>query len=189
VTSGDADRELVSRLRRSQPGAFDELYRRYREKIWRFLRQLSGSTEAAEDLFQDTWLAAARHAHRLEEDTVLSAWLYTIARNKHRNALRWRMFYEERLARARTQPVEEPSQPDVETERRARARNLAAAFSRLAEAHREILLLSVGEALDTMEIAKILDLRAEAVRKRLSRARAELQRHAEVHPMKKDRIK
>ena len=45
----------------------------------------------AEDLFQDTWLAAARHAHRLHEGSQLLPWLYTIARNKHHNAFRMRV--------------------------------------------------------------------------------------------------
>ena len=70
VSSGPSDRDLVLLLRRRHPGAFDEIFRRYKDRIWRFLVRLTGSEPAAEDLFQDTWLAAARNAHLLREEAV-----------------------------------------------------------------------------------------------------------------------
>jgi RNA polymerase sigma-70 factor, ECF subfamily len=174
VCSPSPDFELVSRLRARKPGAFDELYRGERNRIWRFLRQLTGSVQAAEDLFQETWLAAARNVHRLREDTHVVSWLYTIARNKHRNALRSRVFDERRRARIRAEPVATVEPPDVAMDVRTRAKKLAAAFARLPEAYREVVLLCCVEGLDAEEVARILDLRPDAVRKRLSRARAAL---------------
>jgi RNA polymerase sigma-70 factor (ECF subfamily) len=53
-----------------------------------------------------------------------------------------------------------------------------AAFPRLTEAHREVLLLCLVEGLDSEAAGRVLDCRPEAVRKRLSRARAELARLA-----------
>lgn len=170
--------ELVARLRRRDPGAFDELYRLHRESIWRFLRRLAGTDAAAEDLFQETWMAAARHAHGLEEETRLLPWLYTIARNRYRNALRLRAADARRASagpEASGLAAAGPS-PHAESETRDRARVVAAAFQRLPEAHREILLLAAVDGLDASAIAAILDLRPEAARKRLSRARAELSR-------------
>jgi DNA-directed RNA polymerase specialized sigma24 family protein len=51
---------------------------------------------------------------------------------------------------------------------------VAASFGRLAVAYREVLLLAFVEGLETREIASVLALREDAVRKRLSRARAAL---------------
>jgi RNA polymerase sigma factor (sigma-70 family) len=174
VSSGIPDRDLVLLLRRRQPGAFEELYRRYRDRIWRFLARLAGRVDIAEDLFQDTWLAAARNAHRLREDTELGPWLFTIARNKYRNGLRFVSFDERKRTNLSTSEQPTPSSPDHDAVVRQQIANLAASFDRLPSANREVLLLALVEGLETGEIAAILGLREDAVRKRLSRARAAL---------------
>ena len=71
-----------------------------------------------------------------------------------------------------------PAAPEVDVDARADAARVAAAFPRLTEAHREVLLLCLVEGLDSETAARVLGLRPEAVRKRLSRARAELARLA-----------
>lgn len=175
------DRELVTDLRARKPGAFDRLYHRYHERIWRFLARLAGP--GAEDLFQETWLAAARHVHRLRAETTLLPWLFTIARNKHRNASRsW--------ARQRRQSalvVDEGQQlvPDEAAHARREAEQTLAAFTRLPDAYREVLLLCVMEELDVLDIGLVLGCSADAVRKRLSRARQELARLTGRHPERK----
>lgn len=80
--------EVVRSLIAGQSGAFDEMYGLYADQIWRFLVRLAQNQALAEDLFQETWLAAARHSHLLREDSSLLRWLYTIARNAHR--MSWR---------------------------------------------------------------------------------------------------
>jgi RNA polymerase sigma-70 factor (ECF subfamily) len=174
VSSGPSDADLVRLLRRRQPGAFEELFRRYRDRIWRFLARLAGRGDLAEDLFQETWLAAARNAHRLREDTQLGAWLYTIARNKHRNGLRLGASEGHKRAGAHATPPLAPVGPDERADARREAARVADAFARLPEAHREVLLLAIVEGLDGPAIASVLAIREEAVRKRLSRARAAL---------------
>jgi len=181
LSCGPSDHDLVLLMRRRQPGAFEQVYRRHRDRIWRFLHRLA--THGAEDLFQETWLAAARNAHRLREDTQLLPWLYTIARNKHRNALRFQAFDQRRRADAAAEPSAQPTTPDDDAQARARARQLSLAFSRLPEAHREVLLLCLVEGLSCDDAAGVLALRADAVRKRLSRARVELARLMGTEPV------
>jgi RNA polymerase sigma factor (sigma-70 family) len=176
VTEGFSDADVVARLRGRNPGAFDEVYRRYHQRIWRFLHRLSGSTQAAEDLFQETWLAAARNAHRLSVDTQLLPWLFTIARNKHRNSIRLRMFERQKHAAALTEPTPAALDPDDQADARAEVQKLSRCLAGLPELHREVLLLHFVETLDTADVARVLGIREDAVRKRLSRARAELMR-------------
>jgi RNA polymerase sigma-70 factor (ECF subfamily) len=169
-----SDPELLRALGSREDGAFEELFARYRERIWRFLARLAGDRATAEDLFQETWFAAARHAERLREDTQLLRWLYTIAHNKHRNARRgWAAEWRRRTALAGADPGATPP-PDAAAASRVEAQRVAAAFSRLPEAHREVLLLCACEGLEAEDAAEVLGVSAEAVRKRLSRARAEL---------------
>lgn len=170
----ESDHELVDRLRRQERGAFDELYRLHSPRIWAFLARLSGRRDEAEDLFQETWIQAARHAHRLEPESRLLPWLYTIARNTHRNARRFLLFDFRKREAFGLEPIEHAPMPDEQAEGRALAQRVEAAFGALGDAHREILLLAFVEGLSHAEVAAVLGLREDAVRKRLSRARAEL---------------
>lgn len=166
--------ELVQGLRRREPAAFDEMYRRYHARIHRFLVRLAGQRELADDLVQDTWLAAARNAASLAEDTDLGAWLFTIARNRHKSHRRWALvdwFRREGAAHAPRDPV--PT-PEAHASANATAAALEEALTELSPTYREVLLLSVIEGLDSGQVATVLDIKPEAVRQRLSRARAEL---------------
>jgi RNA polymerase sigma-70 factor (ECF subfamily) len=169
-------------LRQRRQGAFDEVYARYREAVWRFLVRLSGRRDIAEDLFQETWLAAARNAHLPQQDSRLMPWLYTIARNKHHNAVRFRLLAQKRLDEALAEPSPAAGEPEADADARRRAAAVAHALASLPEAYREILLLFFDEGLETEDVARILGLRADAVRKRLSRARAELARRLDISP-------
>ncbi len=169
-----ADSDLLARLRQRHPGAFDQLYQRHRAAIWTLLLRLSGRPDFAQDLFQETWLAAARNAHGLREDTHLLAWLCTIARNKYKNALRGFAVDRGRQAAFEALHAGGTISPDTEANDRRRARRVLDAMGRLPEAHREVLTLAAIDGMGAPEIAKVLDVREDAVRKRLSRARAEL---------------
>jgi RNA polymerase sigma-70 factor, ECF subfamily len=168
----ESDGELVLALRARQTGAFDRLYARHSERIWRFLCRLAGA--GADDLFQETWLAAARHVHRLREDTELLPWLFTIARNKHRNGLRTWARKTRVSETLRAQANRAPVPVDEQVHTRAEAERTRAAFDRLPAAHREVLLLCVVEHLNTAAVARLLACSEAVVRKRLSRARQEL---------------
>ena len=164
---------LVRALHQGERGAFDRLYALHHERIWSFLLRLTGRKDEAEDLFQETWLAAAKAASQLESESRLLPWLFTIARNKHRSARRFLLFDLRKRALQALEPL--PEAPDAEaTLRQAEeAEALQRAFYALPDASREVLLLSL-EGFDAPHIAGVLGLREDAVRKRLSRARVEL---------------
>jgi RNA polymerase sigma factor (sigma-70 family) len=66
---------------------FQELLDRHGEDVWRTLRAMVGA-QAAEDCFQETFLAALRAYPRLRPDSAPRAWLLTIAHNKAIDHLR-----------------------------------------------------------------------------------------------------
>jgi RNA polymerase sigma-70 factor (ECF subfamily) len=165
---------LVERLRGGDGRALADVYALYHERIWSFLLRLSGRRHLAEDLFQETWLAVARGAARLRDDTDLRAWLFTVARNRHRSYRRWAVLDIARLLELGAAPAALALAPDQEAEARAEAARAEAAFARLSDAHREVLLLVVGEGLDATRAGAVLGLSPDALRQRLHRARAEL---------------
>lgn len=101
-------------------------------------------------------------------------WLFTVARNKHRNARRFGVFdYRRKEALAASTPFL-PEQAEEAALARIQAERVNLAFARLPEAFREVLLLCSVEGMESPEAARVLGISPEAVRKRLSRARAEL---------------
>ncbi len=168
-----SERDVVCGLIAGHSGAFDEMYDRFADRIWRFLVRLAQNEALAEDLFQETWLAAASHAHLLREDSSLLRWLYTIARNAHR--MSWRS---KRADAAKCLLFhlsgEAPRHGDEALAAGLDLARASAAIARLPETFREVLVLCALEELSSEDAAAILAISPEAVRKRLSRARAEL---------------
>ncbi len=165
---------LVARLRGRDASAFDAVYARYHERVFRFLLRLTGRRQVAEDLFQETWIAVARDAHTLADGSDLAAWIFTVARNRYRTHRRWALLDVTRIFSFGAEiDVESPS-PEGEVVARAEAASAREAFASLSPAAREVLLLAVGEGLEAPRVAEVLGVSPEAARQRLSRARAEL---------------
>src|SRR5688500_14648362 len=83
--------QIVGRLRAGDPVAFDAVYDTFNERLYRFLARLCNSRDVAEDLTEETWLRLVMHAQRLQPDTRLGAWLFTVARNLHASYCRSRI--------------------------------------------------------------------------------------------------
>src|SRR5262245_52025087 len=93
----ESDADLISRVRDGDAAAFRALYARHEGRVFRFLLRLADDRAVAEDLFQETWLALARGARRLDAVDDLSPLLFTIARNKFLNWRRWSVLDMSRL--------------------------------------------------------------------------------------------
>lgn len=173
-----SERSLVDGLRRGDGAAFDAVYARYRGRVYGFLLRLSNRHDVAEDLFQDTWIKLARNARRLEEDTDLGAWLFRVARNAWVSHARWSMLDVSRLVTFEDDAL--PAACAVDPEGRAdvarKVQRLQQAFAMLPAASREVLLLVAVEGFEQDQAAAILGISYDALRQRLSRARALLAR-------------
>lgn len=171
------DTLLVEALRRGEPAAFDRAYGEHRARVYSFLARLSGRADIAQDLFQETFLKLARNANTLRPDTDLAAWLFTVARNEF---LTYRRRAAARPAEAPTLDDDHPAyaahahDPERHTAAARELERLDAALATLPEAHREVLLLVAVEGLEADRACLVLGLRADALRQRLSRARAAL---------------
>ena len=170
------DSTLVAALRHRDPAAMRALYERYSDRIFGFLYRLTRDRALADDLHQETWLAAARHAVNLRPESDLAAWLFTIARNKYRSWCRWSV-----LAEPFGHPLKEQEHAGSENPQggfqngfQDDLRDLEQALARLAPPFREVLLLVGCEGLQATQVARILGITPEAVRQRVARARAAL---------------
>src|SRR5690349_4809044 len=78
----------LTRARAGDEGAFRELTDPYRRELQLHVYRIVGSTQDAEDLLQETLLAAWRGLEQFEERASVRAWLYRIATNRSLDALR-----------------------------------------------------------------------------------------------------
>ena len=174
----ECELQLVGRLRTGDSEAFDAVHQAFNGRLYNFLARLSNRHDVAEDLLEETWLRLVTHAGRLRPDTRLGPWLFTVARNLYASYCRSRLLEESHAAglmglwphgRRGPSPLEAAEASEAE-------RRVVTALASLPLACREALLLVAVEGLRHSEAAEICGVTAEAMRQRVSRARALLAR-------------
>jgi RNA polymerase sigma-70 factor (ECF subfamily) len=173
---------LLERLRSADSAVFEdafrEVYAAEKAVVYGLLLRLSGDATATADLFQNVWLKLARHRQTLRPDTVLRAWLCTVARNEYLNHRRAQTLD---LSRVLTLDLEQPADASPSD---PRVLELNAALRQLSDADREVLLMTSVDGLSLPQAAAALGIAEPALRQRLSRARrrltAELEREDTV---------
>ncbi|MFN0040447.1 MAG: sigma-70 family RNA polymerase sigma factor [Burkholderiales bacterium] len=152
------------------PPQFEALVHAYSKDLYRFGYWLCRDRWQAEDLVQETLMAAWRSIGSVREKTSLKAWLFSILRNEH-----FRCYRKKRLETIETDLDElQVAGDSVELERV----ELEASLRALPESLREPLLLQVLGGFSGREIAGLMNLSEENVMTRLSRARQHLYRSA-----------
>jgi RNA polymerase sigma-70 factor (ECF subfamily) len=176
----ECELELVKRLRAGDAGAFDAVHDEFNGRLYTFLARLMRSRERAEDLLEETWLRLVTHAARLQPDTRIGPWLFTVARNLYVSHCRARMLEEayvnDGIALWPPAPQSSPFDETAANELEAR---IETALARLTPMYREALLLVAVEGLEPSEAAEICGVSATTMRQRLKRARDLLARRVE----------
>jgi RNA polymerase sigma-70 factor, ECF subfamily len=180
----DTELALVERLRRGDTGAFDVVYDEYHGRIFNFLARLSRRRDVAEDLTEETWLRLVSRSGRLSADTRLAPWLFTVARNLYASYRRARLIEDSHAtALIGLWPAGAPARsPFEETAANEADRRLESALAELPATSREVLILVGIEGLTPAEAAVVCGVSPEALRQRLSRARAQLAKWLDAVP-------
>ena len=146
-----------------------ELVEQYAGLLFGIARRLSGCPTDAEDLVQQTFLAAHAHGDQLRDTTKVRAWLCTILRNEFLKLIRSRR----RASTISLDGLGEPSSPDhSNTEVDGEA--ILLALDSLPEEFRIPIVLYFFEEMTYREIGESLDLPIGTVMSRLSRAKSRL---------------
>ncbi|GIS63025.1 MAG TPA: RNA polymerase subunit sigma [Planctomycetaceae bacterium] len=146
-----------------------ELVEQYAGLLFGIARRLSGCSTDAEDLVQQTFLAAHAHGNQLRDTTKVRAWLCTILRNEFLKLVRSRR----RGSTISLDGLGEPSAPDhakMEVDGEA----ILLALDSLPEEFRIPIVLYFFEEMSYREISESLDLPIGTVMSRLSRAKSRL---------------
>src|SRR5262249_9085422 len=149
--------------------AFELLVSRHGPQVLRVCRQVLHRLQDAEDAFQTTFLALARHAGSIRDRSALGSWLYGGA---YRVALRARA----RIARppwppVKTEPEDSLDAPEIVASRNEARPILHAELDRLPEDDRALLFRCYFEGRSNQEAARLLGCPVGTVKGRLWRAR------------------
>jgi RNA polymerase sigma-70 factor (ECF subfamily) len=166
------DRDLVERYQAGDAGAFDELYRRYFDRLHLYCERRVGDRHVAEELAQEAFTRALRAMPRFAGERRFYPWMTVIAQ---------RLCIDHHRRRSRVEPAAEIDLGSVDPEHDERADpidldQLTRALDSLAPRHREILELRERDGLTYLEIAQRLDVPVSTVEALLHRARKSLRR-------------
>ena len=172
----DEAREIARGLRRHDPDLLDELISRYQYRLPRYLWTLTGNREAAEDLFQETWIRVLEKGHQYDPRWRFEAWLFSIARNLAIDHLRRRqpesleaLLHPDDEGAAREWPDRDSSTPLESAVAVEQSEHVKAILRRLPPDAREVLVLRFQEDMNLNEIAEVVRSPLSTVKSRLYR--------------------
>lgn len=175
---------LVRRARHGDLAAYDELVRRYQERIYSTVYHMTSNHEDANDLAQEAFIKGFQALKSFKGGSSFYTWLYRIAVNKTINFLKQR----KNKAQLSLDDLDFNAEHDpdlvalISEKTPRREINLAelqeklnVAMQKLSEPHRLVVTLHDVQGLSHEEIAEIMDCNIGTVRSRLFYARQQLQ--------------
>lgn len=161
------DCALMLRYRDGDVAAFEMLYRRHNDALYRYLLRLCQHRDAAEDVFQEAWSKIVKARGSYRPTAKFSTFLYRVAHNCFIDYIR------RNKRHSMTADVEPDTQadpgdlPETETERSLARRRLDAALRQLPDEQRDVFLLREEAGLNLDQIASITDCNRETAKSRL----------------------
>ena len=171
---GQRDEELIERINQGDAAAFEILYLRYRDWVYRLAWRFTGNQEDALDVLQETFtyllkkfppLTLAKRAQadaRFQLTASMTTFLYPAVKHLSLNLRRRRTngpADEEILAAIPDPAAPATSRPE-----------LATALASLSQEHREVVLMRFVDDMSLDEIAAALSIPSGTVKSRLYRA-------------------
>jgi len=182
----EPDAELVRRVVEGETECFRALVERYQDAVFGVAFSRTGSFADAEDVAQETFLAAFEALHQLDEPGSFAGWLYRIAVNTASKRIR-----RDRRRNRRHESLPSPERPGMAPDEAAELREtrgeVLAAVRRLPEASREAATLYYIDGYSTADIGRFTGCPAGTIRRRLHDARKRLRK--ELVAMVEDELK
>jgi RNA polymerase sigma factor (sigma-70 family) len=180
----DTDWSVVQRVQGGEVAAFDQLIRKYRERVYGVVYNLTANREDAADLTQDAFIKAFQSIHRFQGQASFFTWLYRIAVNStltHLRKARLRTFFSFEKINEEDKNAEilalltDKTGGDRELFVKELQEKLNEAMQKLSIKHRTVVTLFEIDGLSHEEIAEVMDCSVGTVRSRLHYAKQLLQ--------------
>ncbi len=177
-----SDAELLARYNTGEEAAFRELVSRYKNSLYAFLRQFLNRHDLVEDVFQETFLQLFSSRDSFDRNRPLRPWLFTIAANKAKDALRkWQrtsavpigtmadsqdLSFDDML----NSVTSDTTMPYEELQRNETASRVGQIVADMPENLREILYLAYFQKISYKQMADMLGIPIGTVKSRLHTA-------------------
>jgi RNA polymerase sigma-70 factor, ECF subfamily len=178
VEAADSDEVLVARAIAGERRAFDELYDRHVDTVWRWLTRLLGPDAEREDLTQQIFSDVFDTLPRFRGEARFTTFLYRIVVNTAVDQLgrrRRRRHRHDADGAALAEVVPDPGRtPEQSAEERQQMANVFELLDRIKPKKRVAFLLRVVEGLSLEEVAEIVNASVPTVAQRVRHAAIEL---------------
>ena len=183
-SAAKSDAVVVQRVQNGDVAAFDILVRKYRERLYGIIYNLTSNREDAADLTQEAFIKAFSSINRFKGKSAFFTWLYRIGVNtalSHLKRNRFRRFFslEHIQEEGSNSQVLETLAAKHKSEKGALLSELQEklneAMQKLSPKHRTVVVLFEIEGLSHQEIADIVGCSVGTVRSRLHYAKQQLQ--------------
>lgn len=180
----DSDWAIVQRVQAGDVSAFDQLIRKYRERVYGVVYNMTSNREDAADLTQDAFIKAFQSIHRFAGQSSFFTWLYRIAvngtlshlrKNRLRTFFSFEKIHEEDKAGELISQLTDKKGGDRELFVKELQEKLNEALQKLSIKHRTVVTLFEIDGLSHEEIAEVMDCSVGTVRSRLHYAKQLLQ--------------
>ncbi|MCB9791898.1 MAG: sigma-70 family RNA polymerase sigma factor [Alphaproteobacteria bacterium] len=177
-----SDQALVAATLDGSYQAFEELFRRYSDRVYGIALGMVRDDAEAQDVVQETFLNAFRKLHTFRQESPFRGWLFRIATNSALMRLRTRRRRPEVSLQVKSpgfqddghheRPIVDwsPLAPKL-MENKELGERLRASVDQLPDKYRVVLMLADYEHLSMKEIADQMEISVPAVKTRLHRAR------------------
>lgn len=163
--------------------AFDHLYSRLKDPLYRYLLRQTGDNHLAEEIFQDAWSAIIKHHKSYSVKSKFRTYLYHVAHNKlidyyrANNRQELQSYDEQDNDTEYFQTESDGVEHSIDIQNRFE--HLQRLLARLPAAQRDIFLLHQESGLTLSEIAESMQVPLDTVKSRLKYALAKLRRGME----------
>ncbi len=168
--------ELIARLRSGDPGAQFEAYEAYKVAMYNTALRIVQDVAEAEDVLQESFLAAFTKIDRFSGESTFGAWLKSIVINKSINALnklKASLGLKEQMAHEAAATASAVA-IDNEDTLVWNVNQITKAVEQLPDGYRVVLSLYLFEGYDHREIAEILGITEGGSKSQFNRAKSKL---------------
>ena len=165
------DEILVMDCQSGRVGALEILVSRWQKRLWKYAYRLTGSTEGAWDVTQESWLGIIKGMRKLNDPATFKAWAYRITTNKSMDWIR-------KSKTAKQLSIEEIQDCKCQEQKDTGVREL---LEKLDVRKKVVLSLYYFEQLSVPEIGIALNIPTGTVKSRLHVARKELRELWQQH--------
>ncbi len=167
-----SDEVLMTKYRNGEYTAFESLYCRHKQPLFRFMLRQCPNQAVTEELFQDVWMKLIDARERYTPQAKFTTYLYQIARNriidhfrKHATSAELNQSVFDTVFESLADRIQQ--QPEQQVEMEQTTNMLVRIVDTLPPEQKEVFLLKEEAGMSLSEIAELLNENAETVKSRL----------------------